>query len=166
LIRKLVRPVGSIRRGCGSGCRWRGLYSTTPKFSYLMSLFLNVTCTRGEMVRLLRDPRPGTTIFIRDAPAALSGRRGGQFVWMEAGKIVERTLDLKRLEKHWGEHRGEQTMSAPFRPSLALRCSRIAAGVEVEGCGQLHAVFSLLVVVVFSFSFDPSAEESRQIAGG
>src|SRR6202161_3333778 len=26
--------------------------------------------------------------------------------------------------------------------------------------------FSLLVVVVFSFSFDPTAEESRQIAGG
>src|ERR1039458_7462704 len=26
--------------------------------------------------------------------------------------------------------------------------------------------FSLLVVMVFSFSFDPSAEESRQIAGG
>src|ERR1700684_951022 len=26
--------------------------------------------------------------------------------------------------------------------------------------------FSLLVVVVFSFSFDPSAEESREIAGG
>src|SRR3974377_739068 len=26
--------------------------------------------------------------------------------------------------------------------------------------------FSLLVVVIFSFSFDPSAEESRQIAGG
>src|ERR1022692_2048590 len=27
-------------------------------------------------------------------------------------------------------------------------------------------LFSLLVVVIFSFSFDPSAEESRQIAGG
>src|SRR3979411_1783444 len=26
--------------------------------------------------------------------------------------------------------------------------------------------FSLLVVVIFSFSFDPNAEESRQIAGG
>src|SRR5437773_12334126 len=26
--------------------------------------------------------------------------------------------------------------------------------------------FSLLVVVVFSFSFDPNAEESRRIAGG
>src|SRR6202522_2733259 len=26
--------------------------------------------------------------------------------------------------------------------------------------------FSLLVVVVFSFSFDPTAEQSRQIAGG
>src|SRR5712692_6649187 len=26
--------------------------------------------------------------------------------------------------------------------------------------------FSLLVVMVFSFSFDPNAEESRQIAGG
>src|SRR5437762_13390969 len=26
--------------------------------------------------------------------------------------------------------------------------------------------FSLLVVVVFSFSFDPTAEESRRIAGG
>src|SRR5579871_6116959 len=26
--------------------------------------------------------------------------------------------------------------------------------------------FSLLVVVIFSFSFDPTAEESRQIAGG
>src|SRR5207237_9498746 len=26
--------------------------------------------------------------------------------------------------------------------------------------------FALLVVVIFSFSFDPTAEESRQIAGG
>ena len=26
--------------------------------------------------------------------------------------------------------------------------------------------FSLLVVVIFSFSFDPNAEESREIAGG
>ena len=26
--------------------------------------------------------------------------------------------------------------------------------------------FSLLVVVIFSFSFDPTAEESREIAGG
>ena len=41
-----------------------------------------------------------------------------------------------------------------------------AAGVAFEGRHQLHAVFSLLVVVIFSFSFDPTAEESRQIAGG
>ena len=38
--------------------------------------------------------------------------------------------------------------------------------MALERRHQLDAVFALLVVVVFSFSFDPNAEESRQIAGG
>src|SRR3981081_3570710 len=40
--------------------------------------------------------------------------------------------------------------------------------LEWRSKDELNAMlfFSLLVVVIFSFSFDPNAEESRQIAGG
>ncbi len=52
-----------------------------------------------EMVRLLAGIRDrGTTIFIVTHQASLLEGAADEFVWMEYGKIVARTRDLKRLE--------------------------------------------------------------------
>jgi heme exporter protein B len=57
------------------------------------------------------------------------------------------------------------------RPSLwAITRATLAKDIRLEWRSKdaLNSMlfFSLLVVVIFSFSFDPNAEESRQIAGG
>jgi heme exporter protein B len=57
-------------------------------------------------------------------------------------------------------------MSAP--PSVTLETLRKDIRLEWRSKDAINSMlfFALLVVVVFSFSFDPNAEESRQIAGG
>jgi energy-coupling factor transporter ATP-binding protein EcfA2 len=51
----------------------------------------------GEMVRLLARTRDaGKTIFIVTHQAALLEGAADEFVWMEFGKIIGRTRELKR----------------------------------------------------------------------
>jgi len=78
-------------------------------------------------------------------------------------------------ESHPRADAGRSTMSnsspiASRSPSDASgvterRCSKTCAWNGDRKTHQLHAFFSLLVVVVFSFSFDPIAEESRPDRG-
>jgi len=84
---------------------------------------------------------------------------------MEAGKIVERTLDLKRLE-NIGRAPGRANDERAFRHHSRYAAQGFALEWRSKDAVNSMLFFSLLVVVVFSFSFDPSAEESRQIAGG
>ena len=53
---------------------------------------------------------------------------------------------------------------------LAITCATLAKDIRLEWRSKdaINAMlfFSLLVVVIFSFAFDPTAEESRRIAGG
>src|SRR5205085_9554358 len=59
---------------------------------------------------------------------------------------------------------GRQTVS-----SVAIAALNLAKDLRLEWRAKdafnAMAFFALLVVVIFSFSFDPSAEESRQMAG-
>jgi heme exporter protein B len=57
-------------------------------------------------------------------------------------------------------------MSAPTGITLATLTKDIRLEWRSKDAINSMLFFSLLVVVVFSFSFDPIAEESRQIAGG
>src|SRR5437660_3015254 len=57
-------------------------------------------------------------------------------------------------------------MSAPTGITLATLTKDIRLEWRSKDAINSMLFFALLVVVVFSFSFDPSAEESRQIAGG
>ncbi|MFZ1917901.1 MAG: heme exporter protein CcmB [Terriglobales bacterium] len=57
-------------------------------------------------------------------------------------------------------------MSAPAGVTRATLLKDLRLEWRSKDAINSMLFFSLLVVVVFSFSFDPSAEESRQIAGG
>ena len=71
-----------------------------PKILLLDEPFSNVDLhSASEMVRLLAGIRDrGTTIFIVTHQASLLEHAADEFVWMEFGKIIERTRDLQRLE--------------------------------------------------------------------
>jgi heme exporter protein B len=57
-------------------------------------------------------------------------------------------------------------MSAPQNITLATLAKDVRLEWRSKDAINSMLFFALLVVVVFSFSFDPLAEESRQIAGG
>src|ERR1700758_2058051 len=57
-------------------------------------------------------------------------------------------------------------MSAPQGITLATLTKDVRLEWRSKDAINSMLFFALLVVVVFSFSFDPVAEESRQIAGG
>jgi heme exporter protein B len=57
-------------------------------------------------------------------------------------------------------------MSSSWSITLATLAKDIRLEWRSKDALNAMLFFSLLVVVIFSFSFDPNAEESRQIAGG
>src|ERR1700740_3585296 len=56
--------------------------------------------------------------------------------------------------------------SSPWPVTLATLRKDIRLEWRSKDALNSMLFFSLLVVVIFSFSFDPNAEESREIAGG
>jgi zinc/manganese transport system ATP-binding protein len=71
-----------------------------PKILLLDEPFSNVDLhSATEMVRLLARTRDrGKTIFLVTHQASLLEGAADEFVWMEFGKIVGRTRELKRPE--------------------------------------------------------------------
>ena len=69
----------SIRKACGSGCRWRGRCCNDPKILLLDEPFSNVDVRSArEMVTLLAQMRDaGKTIFVVTHQAVVAGGRGG-----------------------------------------------------------------------------------------
>jgi ABC-type multidrug transport system ATPase subunit len=96
----LLRPVGHYSQGMRQRMSLARALLNNPKILLLDEPFSNVDLhSATEMVRLLAGIRDrGTTIFIVTHQAALLEGAADEFVWMEFGKIVERTRDLKRLQ--------------------------------------------------------------------
>jgi ABC-type multidrug transport system ATPase subunit len=71
-----------------------------PKILLLDEPFSNVDVhSATDMVRLLASTRDkGTTIFVVTHQASLLESAADEFIWMEAGRIVARTRDLKPPE--------------------------------------------------------------------
>jgi ABC-type multidrug transport system ATPase subunit len=97
---ELMRPVGQYSQGMRQRMSLARALLNDPKILLLDEPFSNVDLhSAAEMVRLLTGIRDrGTTIFIVTHQAALLEGAADEFVWMEFGKIVERTRELKRLE--------------------------------------------------------------------
>ena len=109
------------------------------------------------MVGLLKGMRDaGKTIFVVTHQAALLEGAADEFVWMQSGQIVDRTASIGRA-------------GAPMTLwSVTLATLKKDIRLEWRSKDALNSMlfFSLLVVVIFRFSFDPLAEESRHIVGG
>jgi ABC-type multidrug transport system ATPase subunit len=97
---ELVRPVGQYSQGMRQRMSLARALLNDPKILLLDEPFSNVDLhSATDMVRLLAGLRDqGKTIFIVTHQAALLEAAADEFVWMEFGKIVERTRDLRRFE--------------------------------------------------------------------
>ena len=97
---ELSRPVGQYSQGMRQRMSLARALLNDPKILLLDEPFSNVDLhSASEMVRLLAGIRDrGTTIFIVTHQASLLKHAADEFVWMEFGKIIERTCDLQRLE--------------------------------------------------------------------
>lgn len=97
---ELVRPVGQYSQGMRQRMSLARALLNNPKILLLDEPFSNVDLhSATEMVRLLAEIRDrGTTIFIVTHQASLLEDAADEFVWMEFGKIVGRTRELRRPE--------------------------------------------------------------------
>jgi heme ABC exporter ATP-binding subunit CcmA len=96
----LVRPVGQYSQGMRQRMSLARALLNDPKILLLDEPFSNVDLhSAEEMVRLLARTRDqGKTVFIVTHQATLLADAADEFVWMEFGKIVDRTRALKRPE--------------------------------------------------------------------
>ncbi|MGA7294913.1 MAG: ABC transporter ATP-binding protein [Terriglobales bacterium] len=95
---ELARPVGQYSQGMRQRMSLARALLNDPKILLLDEPFSNVDPrSAGDMVRLLAGLRDhGKTIFVVTHQAALLEGAADEFVWMEYGKIVERTRELGR----------------------------------------------------------------------
>src|SRR5580704_11522956 len=95
---ELPRPVGQYSQGMRQRMSLARAILHDPKILLLDEPFSNVDGhSAGEMVSLLKAMRDaGKTIFVVTHQAALLEGVADEFIWMQAGQIVERTSGLTR----------------------------------------------------------------------
>ncbi|MFZ1010866.1 MAG: ABC transporter ATP-binding protein [Candidatus Sulfotelmatobacter sp.] len=98
---ELPRPVGQYSQGMRQRVSLARAILHDPKILLLDEPFSNVDVhSAGEMVGLLKAMRDaGKTIFVVTHQAALLEGVADEFIWMQAGQIVERTSNLTRSEE-------------------------------------------------------------------
>jgi ABC-type multidrug transport system ATPase subunit len=95
---ELTRPVGQYSQGMRQRMSLARAILHDPRILLLDEPFSNVDGhSAQEMVSLLKGMRDeGKTIFVVTHQASLLKGVADEFVWMEYGKIVDRTADLTR----------------------------------------------------------------------
>ena len=95
---ELTRPVGQYSQGMRQRMSLARAILHDPKILLLDEPFSNVDVhSAREMVALLRSMRDaGKTIFVVTHQAPLLETVADEFVWMEAGQIVDRSHDTAR----------------------------------------------------------------------
>jgi ABC-type multidrug transport system ATPase subunit len=93
---ELSRPVGKYSQGMRQRMSLARAILHDPKILLLDEPFSNVDVhSAREMVGLLKSMRDaGKTVFVVTHQAALLEGVADEFVWMQAGQIVDRTRDL------------------------------------------------------------------------
>jgi ABC-type multidrug transport system ATPase subunit len=93
----LERPVGQYSQGMRQRMSLARALLNDPKILLLDEPFSNVDLrSAGEMTGLLKRLRDqGKTIFVVTHQASLLEGAADEFIWMDAGKIVDRTKEFK-----------------------------------------------------------------------
>jgi len=96
----LERPVGQYSQGMRQRMSLARALLHDPKILLLDEPFSNVDIRSArEMVKLLAHMRDqGKTVFVVTHQASLLDGAADQFVWMQAGEIINRTPDRKYME--------------------------------------------------------------------
>jgi ABC-type multidrug transport system ATPase subunit len=96
----LQRPVGQYSQGMRQRMSLARALLNDPKILLLDEPFSNVDVRSArEMVKLLGGMRDqGKTIFVVTHQASLLEGTADEFIWMDAGQIVNRTRDLTFME--------------------------------------------------------------------
>jgi ABC-type multidrug transport system ATPase subunit len=96
----LLRPVGQYSQGMRQRMSLARALLHDPKILLLDEPFSNVDIRSArEMVKLLGHMRDsGKTIFVVTHQASLLDGTANEFLWMDAGQIINRTPDLKFME--------------------------------------------------------------------
>jgi ABC-type multidrug transport system ATPase subunit len=96
----LTRAVGQYSQGMRQRMSLARAILHDPRVLLLDEPFSNVDVnSAAEMVRLLRGMRDnGKTIFVVTHQAALLEGVADEFIWMQAGQIVDRTRSMARAE--------------------------------------------------------------------
>jgi ABC-type multidrug transport system ATPase subunit len=96
----LVRPVGQYSQGMRQRLSLARALLNDPKILLLDEPFSNVDLrSAAEMVILLATLRDqGKTIFVVTHQAALLQNAADEFIWMDSGRIIGRTRELKSPE--------------------------------------------------------------------
>jgi ABC-type multidrug transport system ATPase subunit len=97
---ELTRPVGQYSQGMRQRMSLARAILHDPKILLLDEPFSNVDVhSAGEMVRLLSAMRDsGKMLFVVTHQAALLQGVADEFIWMQAGQIVDRTASMERAE--------------------------------------------------------------------
>jgi ABC-type multidrug transport system ATPase subunit len=100
----LERPVGQYSQGMRQRISLARALLHDPKILLLDEPFSNVDAnSTKEMVSLLQQMRDaGKTIFVVTHQAKLLEGAADEFVWMESGRIVQRTRDLECSQERTG----------------------------------------------------------------
>lgn len=96
----LERPIGQYSQGMRQRMSLARALLNDPRILLLDEPFSNVDAhSAREMTRLLKSLRDhGKTIFVVTHQASLLEGVADEFVWMEAGQIVDRNRELKPPE--------------------------------------------------------------------
>jgi ABC-type multidrug transport system ATPase subunit len=97
---ELQRPVGQYSQGMRQRMSLARALLHDPKLLLLDEPFSNVDIgSAKQMVKLLDEMRDaGKTIFVVTHQASLLEGAADEFIWMQAGQIVNRTRDLHAVE--------------------------------------------------------------------
>jgi ABC-type multidrug transport system ATPase subunit len=97
---ELSRPVGQYSQGMRQRMSLARALLNDPKILLLDEPFSNVDIhSATDMVRLLARTRAqGKTVFVVTHQASLLEDVADEFIWMQAGKIIGRTCELKPPE--------------------------------------------------------------------
>ena len=97
----LRRPVGQYSQGMRQRMSLARALLNDPKILLLDEPFSNVDIHSATgMVHLLANIRDqGKTIFVVTHQASMLDGTADEFIWMEAGQIVARTLDLQQTAR-------------------------------------------------------------------
>ena len=162
---ELSRRVGQYSQGMRQRLSLARAVLHDPELILLDEPFSNVDVhSAREMAAVLGRVRDkGKTIFVVTHQAAADGRRGRRV------RAHGRRTD--RVSRRSGPQRGgpECGVDAAMT-TLGVTRTTLLKDLRMEWRSKdaINSMlfFALLVVVIFSFAFNPTAEESRHIAGG